>query len=63
MAKVAREQALREKRSLKQEKKDAKKQAASQGLQDPEGIDGLTEADPLPRSPALEAGGAPLPGV
>lgn len=54
MAKVAREQALREKRSLKKEKKDAKKQAASQGPQETEGIDGFTEADLLPGSPALE---------
>lgn len=57
MAKIAREQAVREKRARKQEKKDDKKQAAVDALTaEAEGeleVDGETDAEP---GEALEPG-------
>lgn len=57
MAKVAREQALRDRRSRKQEKKDARKQAAEQGeagSDDVEPVATLSEGATQPEDPAGE---------
>ena len=45
MAKMAREQAVREKRARKLEKKEYKKQAAAAGLVEEPGVEGELSAD------------------
>jgi hypothetical protein len=65
MAKLARESRLRERRAIKQAKKDARKLASADHLESPGGVEATTTAaaQPDPGETALEAVVQPLAEV